>query len=124
MSERVMFGHNGTQFVARVARPTKAVTSTDLADYAMHEAFSTLVPVRRGTVTLAAGASTSFTESAVVGKYPFVVMKSVEGRLPSSPYWGTSKSFYMQIVPTTGACVLKNDYTTALTITYAIFISP
>jgi hypothetical protein len=126
MSDRILFGNNGSGFVARVAKPGADVTSTDLADYALHEEFSTLIPIARGTETLATGTNTSFTLPSLIGKHPFVVMKSDEGILPSPPYLGgyLRGSYFFRINPTSGHCVLYNNYKIALTITYAIFISP
>lgn len=125
MTNRVMFGNSGSQFVARVAKPTKDVSSADLADFSMHETFSTLIPAARGTVTLGVGGSLSFTVSAIIGKVPFVVLKSDEGILPASPHLNWARgSYFMRVVPTTGACTLYNEYATSLTITYAIFMSP
>jgi hypothetical protein len=120
-----MFGNNGSQFVARVAKPGKTVASADLSDFSLHEAFSTLVPIARGTETLVTGGSTTFTLSEIIGKAPFVVLKSTEGILPVSPLLNYFRgSFFMRVVPTTGVCTLHNEYATTLTITYAIFIAP
>ncbi len=125
MTNRIMFGNNGTKFVARVAKPTKDVSSTDLADFSLHEDFNTLIPVARGTVTLATGASSSFTHTSLIGKHPFVVLKSSEGVLPVSPYQNFYRgTYYLRMIPTTGACTIYNEYYISLTITYAIFISP
>ncbi len=123
--DRVIFGNNGSQFVARVSKPGKDVSSTNLEDFSLHEAFSTLIPIARGTVTLVTGASTSFTLSEIIGKHPFVVLKSDEGILPIAPYSTYLRGgYYLNLVPTTGVCTLYNQYETTLTITYAIFISP
>ncbi|MCY0146146.1 hypothetical protein OEG84_25020 [Hoeflea sp. G2-23] len=125
MNDRVMFGNNGSKFVARVSKPGKDVASTDLADFSLHEDFSTLIPIARGTTTLATGASTSFTLSSIIGKHPFVVMKSSDGILPVAPYLNFYRgTYYLRVIPTTGVCTLYNEYATSLTITYAIFISP
>lgn len=125
MTNRVLIGNNGSQFVARVSKPGKDVSSATLDDFSMHEAFTTLIPLARGTVTLGVGASTSFTVSALIGKTPFVVLKSAEGILPVSPYLNFFRgSFFMRVYPGSGACYLFNEYATSLTITYAIFIAP
>lgn len=126
MSNRVLFGNNGSQFVARVAKPGFDVSSSDLSQFSMHESFTTLIPVAKGTVTLGVGGSTSFTASSIIGKCPLAVLKSAEGILPCSPYANGffRGSFFMRVFPTTGACFLYNEYATSLTITYALFIAP
>lgn len=124
MTDRIMFGNNGSQFVARVAKPGKDVSSTDLADFTLHEDFTTLIPIARGTVTLGVDANTSFTLPEIVGKHPFVVLKSDEGILPVSPYFIFRGTYFLRMVPTTGVCTLYNRYSTSLTITYAVFITP
>tara|TARA_R100000655_G_scaffold3535_2_gene12268 strand:+ start:2138 stop:2515 length:378 start_codon:yes stop_codon:yes gene_type:complete len=125
MSDRVLFGNNGSQFVARVTKPGYDVSSSDLSHFSMHESFTTLIPIAKGTVVLGVGASTGFTASAMIGKCPFVVLKSAEGILPVSPTPGFAKgSFFMRVNPATGACSLYNEYASTLTITYAVFIAP
>lgn len=126
MSNRVLFGNNGSQFVARVTKPGYDVSSSDLSHFSMHESFTTLIPVAKGSVVLGVGASTGFTASAIVGKCPFVVLKSAEGILPVPPFANNyfRGSFFMRVNPASGACTLYNEYATSLTITYALFIAP
>ncbi|MBC7280046.1 hypothetical protein [Hoeflea sp.] len=124
MTDRIMFGSNGSKFVARVSKPGVDVSSTNLADFVLHEDFTTLIPVARGTVTLGVGASTSFTLPSIIGKHPFVVLKSDEGILPVSPWFNLRGTYFLRLVPATGACTIYNEYSTSLTITYAVFITP
>lgn len=126
MSNRLLFGNNGSQFVARVTKPGYDVSSTDLSHFSMHESFTTLIPVAKGTVTLGVGGSTSFTATSIIGKCPLVVLKSAEGILPCSPYANGffRGSFFMRVFPASGTCTLYNEYATSLTITYALFIAP
>jgi hypothetical protein len=126
MTNRVVFGNLSSQFVARVTKPGFDVTSTDLSQFSMHESFTTLIPVAKGTVTLGVGGTASFSASEIIGRCPLVVLKSAEGILPCSPYANGffRGSFFMRVFPATGACVLYNEYATSLTITYALFIAP
>ena len=126
MSNRVLFGNNGSQFVARVSRPGYDVSSSNLDHFSMHEDFTTLIPVAKATVTLGTGGSSSFTAASIIGRCPLVVLKSAEGILPCSPYYNGyfRGSFFLRVFPTTGSCVLYNEYATSLTITYALFIAP
>lgn len=129
MVTRVLFGQpGGAGFVARVSKPGYDALDPNPENFSLHEQHQTAVPIARGTVVVAANSTAGFAFAPLNGRTPYAVLKSAEGILPVPEVWYTPHTiypgtFWLSLNPLTGQGTIFNKYSTALTITYAIFAS-
>lgn len=113
------FGKLNGAFVARITKPGKSITSANMDDFALHENMLTPRGTIKGTASVPGQSSFSFTDTRLIGKSTYVLLKCDLGIFPMNHF--THITYYMTINPATGDVNIVNKLGGDLVIDYFIF---
>lgn len=129
MSNRAIFGFNGTTFCCRISRPgVDVLTATSLADFYLHEDYFNHQILVKGSGIIAANAASATITYPNFGFVPIIITSTSHAddtnSWPYMPAGGAMGPYQIIQAPTATSCVLTRNTVTSTPLYFRYMILP